>query len=73
MSPGFSDLLSIVLEFGLYILLAALFLWPWVIVHRKAGVSAWWCAFLLIPVINVIYIYSFAFSNWPTLDGGGED
>lgn len=31
----------------------------------KAGYSGWWCLLLLIPVVNLVMIWVFAFSRWP--------
>jgi uncharacterized membrane protein YhaH (DUF805 family) len=42
-----------------------LFLLPaWTIV-RKAGYSGAWSLLLLIPVVNIIALFVFAFSTWP--------
>jgi len=38
----------------------------WVIV-TKAGFSGWWCLLLLVPVVNIIAPWIFAFSEWPAL------
>jgi uncharacterized membrane protein YhaH (DUF805 family) len=38
----------------------------WVIL-RKAGYSGAWSLLMLIPVVNLIAMYVFAFSNWPVL------
>jgi uncharacterized membrane protein YhaH (DUF805 family) len=34
---------------------------------RKAGFDGWWVLVLLIPVVNIIMIWIFAFTRWPTL------
>lgn len=42
-----------------------LFLLPaWMIV-RKAGYSGAWSLLMLIPLVNVIALFVFAFSTWP--------
>jgi hypothetical protein len=42
-----------------------LFLLPaWMIV-RKAGYSGAWSLLLLIPLVNIIALFVFAFSTWP--------
>ena len=33
----------------------------------KAGYSAWWSLLMIIPVVNLIALYVFAFSTWPAL------
>ena len=34
---------------------------------RKAGYSRWWVLLLLIPLVNFIGLFLFAFSQWPIL------
>ncbi len=34
---------------------------------NKAGYSRWWCLLLLVPVVNIIVYWVFAFSRWPNL------
>ena len=53
-----------------YILLpvyVAFCLWLGVRILRKAGFDGWWVLVLLIPVVNIIMIWVFAFTRWPTL------
>ena len=38
-----------------------------VCILRKAGFDGWWVLVLLIPVVNIIMIWVFAFTRWPTL------
>jgi uncharacterized membrane protein YhaH (DUF805 family) len=54
-------------------------IWHWVIffvllffsilplwkILNKAGFSGWWSLLSLIPVINAVALYVFAFSKWP--------
>ena len=42
-------------------------LWLGVCILRKAGFDGWWVLVLLIPVVNIIMIWFFAFTRWPTL------
>jgi uncharacterized membrane protein YhaH (DUF805 family) len=44
-----------------------LYLIPAVKILRKAGYSGWWCLILLVPLVNIIMIYVFAFADWPAL------
>ncbi len=43
----------------------------WVIatakILTKAGYSGWWSLLLLIPLVNLIGCWVFAFSRWPNL------
>ncbi len=34
-------------------------------VAEKAGFDGWWGLILLVPVVNIIMIWVFAFSPWP--------
>lgn len=36
----------------------------------KAGFDGWWALVLLVPVLNIIMIWVFAFSHWPNLRKG---
>ena len=50
----------------------ALYLIPAAAIARKAGYSAWWCLILLVPLVNIVMIYVFAFANWPALRGASR-
>lgn len=34
-------------------------------VAKKAGYSRWWALLLVIPIINLVLIWVFAFIKWP--------
>jgi hypothetical protein len=34
---------------------------------KKAGFSGWWAGLLLLPLVNLIAIWIFAFIRWPAL------
>lgn len=34
-------------------------------VVKKAGFSRWWSLLLIVPVINLIMVWVFAFMEWP--------
>lgn len=36
-------------------------------ISLKAGYSGWLSLLMIIPLVNLIYIYFLAFSNWPSL------
>jgi uncharacterized membrane protein YhaH (DUF805 family) len=40
----------------------------WRIVQR-AGFSPWWALLALVPVVNLIALWQFAFGKWPAVDG----
>lgn len=35
----------------------------------KAGFSGWWSLILLVPILNFVMIWLFAFKPWPAVDG----
>ena len=37
---------------------------------RRAGYSGAWSLFLLIPLVNIIMIWVFAFATWPVEEKG---
>lgn len=45
----------------------ALIVLPFWRIFTKAGYSGAWSLLMLIPVVNVIIFYVFAFSSWPAL------
>ena len=47
-------------------------LWLGSKILEKAGLDKKWVFCLLIPVVNIIMIWVFAFSNWPDLKDGVE-
>jgi len=61
-SPGPEILLGLV---GLA-LSVGLVLCIWRIV-TKAGYSGWWALITLVPGINIVMLFVFAFSDWPAL------
>ena len=53
-------------------------IWHWVIVLllllplyffsravAKAGFSSWWAVLALVPIVNVIMLWVFAYAKWP--------
>ena len=49
------------------LMIAAIWLVPAAKILSKAGYSGWWCLLLLIPLVNVIVYWVFAFARWPSL------
>ena len=47
---------------------AALIIVPFWFVFAKAGFSGWLSLLMVIPVVNLITLYIFAFSAWPSLE-----
>ena len=52
------------------ILVLAFALWMSVRVLQKAGISGFWAITQIIPFVNIIMIWVFAFSRWPAVDDG---
>ena len=62
--------------------LVIVFLWLASRILAKAGFSGLWCLILLVPLVNIIMVWVFAFKSWPSLQkqpaaggsgaGGGE-
>lgn len=47
-------------------------LWLGYRILEKAGFDGRWTLILLVPVVNIIMIWVFAFSSWPNLRSGAE-
>lgn len=45
------------------------FLWPISKVLVRTGFSPWYCLLAIVPVINVVALWLFATSEWPTMKG----
>lgn len=43
----------------------ALVLWSCARISRKAGFSGWWSLLMLVPLVNIVMIWVFAFADWP--------
>lgn len=42
-------------------------LWLGFRILQKAGLEGWWTLALLVPVVNIVMIWIFAFMRWPAL------
>ncbi len=65
-SPVSQALLQLVPLFVLAILLP-FWLWATIRILHKAGYSGWWSLLTLIPIVNIVMIWVFAFSDWPAV------
>ncbi|MDR5731007.1 hypothetical protein QCE47_01415 [Caballeronia sp. LZ025] len=43
--------------------------YPYVRIIQRTGHSGWWLLAGLIPVLNLIMLWVFAFARWPAIDG----
>jgi hypothetical protein len=39
---------------------------------KKAGFSGWWVLVTVIPVFNLIFLWVFAFIDWPVRESGSR-
>ena len=47
------------------VLIAALYIPACYVIARKAGYPGWYSLLMIIPVLNLVLIYCFAFARWP--------
>jgi hypothetical protein len=43
------------------------FMVPLIRIVTKAGFSGWWVLLYLVPLLNIVMLWVFAFSRWPAL------
>ena len=58
------------MEMLLMVLMAFFILWLGSRILEKAGIDKAWILCLLIPIVNIIMIWVFAFTRWPNLKPG---
>jgi len=46
---------------------AGCIIWMATRILRKAGYSGWWVLVTVVPVVNLIMLWVFAFADWPAL------
>ena len=67
-----SDIISLVLG------LAALVFAVWILlaifgrIASRAGYSHWWALIILVPMLNVLMLWIFAFAIWPVMKPRGQ-
>jgi uncharacterized membrane protein YhaH (DUF805 family) len=67
---GLEDPLGAAFVVGMWVAIVAFFaflIWLYVRILRKAGYSGWWCMITFVPLVNIVMVYVFAFSTWPSL------
>jgi uncharacterized membrane protein YhaH (DUF805 family) len=50
-------------------LLLAVPLWMIGRVLKRAGYSPWWALLVLVPLVNLVALWVFAYVRWPAIDG----
>ena len=63
-SPSLVTLLALVLLTVPIVMIAR--------VLRRAGYSPWWVLLVLVPLVNLIALWVFAYARWPALDGAAR-
>ena len=58
------------METLLIVLMTLFVLWLGSRIMEKAGLHKAWVLCLLIPIVNIIMIWVFAFTHWPNLKPG---
>ena len=51
-----------------WLLVFALLLWIYGRIVGRAGFSRWWVLLAVVPVVNLIMLWVFAFIDWPAVD-----
>ena len=49
------------------LIFAALIILPFWFIFSKAGFPRWLSLLMVVPIVNAIMLYVFAFSDWPSL------
>jgi hypothetical protein len=66
--------------------MGSLSIWHWIIVIlvlaiygvpitkilERAGWSKWWIILFFVPLVNIVMLWVFAYSRWPTLGRGSN-
>ena len=63
MGLGMRELVIVVL----ICLLLAGALWPYARIFSRAGYSRWFCLLMLVPIVNLITVWVFAYAKWPAV------
>jgi hypothetical protein len=60
------NILMIIISIGLFVIIFV----AWAKIFAKAGYASWHWIYMIIPVVNVVWFFVFAFSKWPILLSG---
>lgn len=55
-----------------WIAVTILFLWLYARILGRAGFSPLWALVMLVPIVNLVMLWVFAFVRWPAVDRTGE-
>ena len=62
------EAIGVIIGILFVLIIVGFFVWLYVRILNRAGRSGWWCLTLLIPVVNIVMIWVFAFTRWPAID-----
>jgi hypothetical protein len=54
-------------ELVVVIIAAVVWGWPFGRVFSRAGYSPWFGLFMVVPLVNIIALWMFAYAKWPAL------
>lgn len=60
------------LGFAIIGMFSAICIVPFARIFQRAGRTGWWALLMLIPLVNLVVLWVFAFAEWPTLDHGSK-
>jgi hypothetical protein len=58
---GFAPLIGAIVVFAIVTI-------PLVTILRRTGHSGWWVLLWFVPLVNLIFLWIFAYSRWPAID-----
>ena len=63
---------SLVVRLVIVIVVAVVYFVPLVKILNKAGYSGWWSLLVVVPLVNIVMFWVFAFADWPALRDSGR-
>lgn len=54
------------------ILILPLLLIPVARILRRTGHNPWWCLLVIVPFVNLLALWLFAYAPWPSASGGAN-
>jgi hypothetical protein len=49
-------------------LLVLAIIWPYGRILSRAGYSPWLCILAIVPVVNIVAMWAFAYAKWPAVE-----
>jgi uncharacterized membrane protein YhaH (DUF805 family) len=63
---------GVLISLIIIVVFLAIYFIPLVKILHKAGYSGWWSVLIIVPIVNLIMLYVFAFADWPALRGNAR-